>query len=300
MLPLIVLLALSLMSIRPAAGSPGPTYSVVPSSNTANPGDTFTVTMYISGAVNMYAWEFKMKWNNLLLQLVSVTEGPFLKSGGFMTFFAPPNIPQANLQGWMMVGCSRLGTVPGKTGSGDACYITFRAIEVYSCNLDLYDCNYMDPTLTRYWDVTAVDGSFDNTAIVGTMVNAELVKKSAWPEHHHFNIPKDEDFNTTHAYCAFNTLYGKVRNTGSLPVYLMVGFTDVPDILTPGDLFSSPTDTPILPGDELDLSADFGPLGLTEVGKYSISATAHYSYGGVYWYSGPPEEKSFSFAAVYP
>jgi hypothetical protein len=50
---------------------------------------------------------------------------------------------------------------------------------------------------------------------------ADLVKRSAWPEHRHFDrsaeLAKGEDLN--------NTLYGLVRNTGTVNVYVKVKFT---------------------------------------------------------------------------
>ena len=297
LLMLAMLSTLSFIPVRQASASPGPTISVTAPPTGALPETTFTVNVDIASASDMYAWGVRASFNKLLLSLENVVKGSFLEGALISTFFTPTPFDAAaktaaNLNGYIDLGCTRLGEVPGKTGSGTAATLTFKVIEVYSDPIGLSGGTWLDSALVPGTFDAQNGASFDNTGLVGTWMSADLAGHSAWPEHHHFVVSKDED--------GFNTLYGKVRSLGPTgSVYLKVGFTEMPDVLTPGEFYSAPTATRIAPGTIVDppLTADFGPLTPPEAGKYAVTAKAYMSYGGTYWYPGI-DLKTFSFAVV--
>ena len=115
---------------------------------------------------------------------------------------------------------------------------------------------------------------------------ADLVRKSAWPERHHYVIGRDPD--------GTQTLYGKVENLGTEDTAVLVRFS-VAKNGGPATGYDSAT-TVLAPGQRMDLTA--GLTGLTP-GKYGVSAQAWYDSDG----DGIPDTagakvKQFSFAVV--
>lgn len=120
---------------------------------------------------------------------------------------------------------------------------------------------------------------------------ADLVRKSAWPEHHHFSISGDED--------GYQTLYGKVKNLGDANAAVSVLFT-VTNSTHSWNVETSSTLT--TPGQIVDLNTkaiSSAPPAALGTGKYSVSARARYDTDG----DGTPDTdgakiKTFSFAVV--
>jgi len=101
--------------------APGAVISMNPQTVVANPGDTFTISIDIESVVDCYAWEVEIAWEPELLELVSVTEGPFLAGAG-PTFFAS-TVDQ--LFGTAMFGSTLFGPIPGASGGGQLAYLEF-------------------------------------------------------------------------------------------------------------------------------------------------------------------------------
>jgi len=169
-------------------------------------------------------------------------------------------------------------------------------------------------TLTFTWDTTGVaEGTYtisaeasvvpdevdtaDNVFVDGTVTvlappvvaygPCDLVKKSAWPEHHHFDISKDED--------GIQTLFGKVRNEGTLDTLCAVEFR-IYDAKT-GALVETLLSGSVMlaPGAEADLTADWTPI----LGKYYCEARALYdSDGDGLLDAYGAKVKTFKFAVV--
>jgi hypothetical protein len=108
---------------------------VSPSSISVNVNQTFQVAINVSGASDIYGWEFKLGYNNSLLELVSITEGSFLSSSRD-TYFVPKNM---GTDGYMLAGCTSLRNVAGVDGNGTIAKVEFRAKAPGSSILDLYD-----------------------------------------------------------------------------------------------------------------------------------------------------------------
>jgi hypothetical protein len=111
------------------------TVFVSPSSVNVRVNQTLQVAMSVSGVSDVYGWEFKLGYNNSLLELVTVNEGSFL-NGSRDTYFVPKNM---SADGYVLAGCTSLRNVAGVSGNGTLATVEFRAKKLGSCTLDLYD-----------------------------------------------------------------------------------------------------------------------------------------------------------------
>jgi hypothetical protein len=147
---LIVLLTLSMAQLMPLAKAQETRLYVDPALVENVPKDeTFTVYVKIENVENMYAYEFKLMWDDTVLEAVSAVRPP----GHFMEPLDPANqfIPvwtiktvNATHKCWHL-GFTLLAPEPAKSGSGVLVELTFRVRvsppwhgEV-SSPLDLYD-----------------------------------------------------------------------------------------------------------------------------------------------------------------
>jgi hypothetical protein len=108
-------------------------------------GQNFTVNVSISSVSDLYGWEFKLGWNASLLDLVSVNEGPFLRSGGNTLFTYFLNTTEEHI----VVDCTLEGPIPGVNGSGTLATVTFNPTNAGECPLNLYGVglyNSSEPT----------------------------------------------------------------------------------------------------------------------------------------------------------
>src|SRR5690349_18735567 len=104
----------------------GATISVQPAALAKTAGQTFTVSINISGANDLYAYQFDLGFDPTVLKATSVTEGSFLPSGG-STIFIPGTID--NLGGSITAnGDALLGALSGVTGDGDLLDVSFQAL----------------------------------------------------------------------------------------------------------------------------------------------------------------------------
>lgn len=254
-----------------------PLLYVDPPETAANPCESFDINITIADVVDMFSWAIKVGFDDNILEVTSVTEGPFLKDQVGTTFFIKKLYSD-------YVDCADV-SLSGLTASGTGVLltITFHVKDMFGCcALDIYDDTLVQKVGTDLIEIPhdTADGSFCTTA------KADLVKKSAWPANHHFVISKHGEY---------QTLYGKVKNLGPIDIYVKVVFEIVRD---DGDVETVETDVVTLtPGTEMDLTATFGPLTGLDTGRYSVSASCYYSLSGAYWAQGE-KIKAFSFAVV--
>jgi hypothetical protein len=152
---LILVVALAYIVTR---NLPGPVIYVDPQTTVIGPEQNFTIDVRISGVSDVYAWQFKLSWNNTLLDSPSLEEGTFLKNTS-STFF----IPQTNATGgYVLADCTLLGPISGVNGSGVLARIQFHVSSNGSCSLHLYDAtlenSQQQPTVP-----TLDDGHFSTT-----------------------------------------------------------------------------------------------------------------------------------------
>ncbi len=100
--------------------------SIVKSHSTFPPGSQFTVNLTITGVTGLYTWGAGLYFDPTDLEVVAITEGPFLKQGG-ATLFLPGAID--NVGGSVATcGDTLTGTSPAVSGSGVLMSITFQVL----------------------------------------------------------------------------------------------------------------------------------------------------------------------------
>jgi len=108
---------------------------IYPGTSEGNVGENFTIEVKVSDVIDLYGYEFHLRWNSTLLDCVEVNEGPFLKSGGSTFFTYKIN----STEGCMVVDCTLLGDIQGVNGNGTLTTIKFYIKKTGECLLDLYD-----------------------------------------------------------------------------------------------------------------------------------------------------------------
>ena len=129
-----------LSGLESLAQASSATVAVSPPSITASVGEDFSVDVNISGVSDLYGWEFKIGWDPSLLDLVSVDEGPFLKSGGNTYFNYLLNTTNEHI----VVFCTLEGQIPGVNGSGTLATVTFNPTNAGECPLNLYNVTLLN------------------------------------------------------------------------------------------------------------------------------------------------------------
>jgi len=255
-LPLIVSMLLGLVMVGPV-GAAGTTIGVEPKDtidvNLRTPS-TFTVEIWIRNVANLAGVEFKLGYDT------SVLTADWIEYGGlFGSLFMPLINATYDDLGYLFCGFMRWPGQPGFTGDGKAAIIHFSVDSVGESILNLYDTLLGDTTPVPVpIDHVALDGYFRNY-----LISVTLVKKSAWPEHHHYKLLGDEDTS--------NDLFAIVANKGEMNARVKVVFTVTwnGDGIPIGDY---ETATMLLaPGQFSICSTTFEP---PMPGKYYVSAQA--------------------------
>lgn len=115
--------------------TPGTVLYVEPQTTSEPINQDFAVNITISNVADLYAWQFKLTWNTTMLDLLNITEGPFLKSGG-TTIWKPPEINSTI--GYVFALCTLTGSeTPGISGNGVLATVYFHVKGSGSCDLDL-------------------------------------------------------------------------------------------------------------------------------------------------------------------
>ena len=123
----------------PAFGGP---VSIQPSPMTVTLGQTFSVNVAVSNMTDLYAFEFDLGFNSLVLNATGITEGAFLPLGG-PTFFLPGTID--NTFGTITFNADTLmGPVSGVSGSGVLAVVTFQAVAAGSSAININNPLFLD------------------------------------------------------------------------------------------------------------------------------------------------------------
>lgn len=273
-LVLLLVVALSIVGVAYAPVTLASVH-VDPEASKANPGEYFSIDVNVEDVVDLFSWGLNIEFNPNVLEAVSATEGPFMAGQPGGTSF----VKKIHLT-YILLGCTTLGAYPGVSGSGTLATITFHVKDAGKSVLDIDEesCKLLDSTITAIAH-TVTDGYFYTD-------RADLLRRSAWPAHHHFDVSK---------HAPNQTLYAKVKNLAPLDLHVYVNF----DIVRDDAYVTTVTtdETVITPDTLMELSADFGPLTDADAGKYYVSATAWYSWTG-YHYTQGEKLKTFSFAVV--
>jgi len=164
-LVLLLMLTLSVaiaIFVPPAYGAPD--IYVYPDIIMKAPGESFTVDIKISQAMDIFAWEFALSWNASVLNLTSVEEGDFLTGHEEApTFFV--EIPDMDEMGndTVEVANTRLGAIGGVSGLGTLAKITFLVESEGETVLHLVDTKLRD-SVPNPVPHTSTDGLFTSSA----------------------------------------------------------------------------------------------------------------------------------------
>jgi len=109
---------------------------VSPSFSEINVGENKVISIDIANVIDLYGFEFKLKYNTYLLDAIDVAEGDFLKSGGD-TFVSKMEINDT--AGYVWVAITLMSAPSGVSGNGTLATITFEAISGGTSTLGLYD-----------------------------------------------------------------------------------------------------------------------------------------------------------------
>jgi len=128
------------------------TISIDPATATVTNGNTVALDIKVSNVVDFYGFQFNVGYNSQILQFVSATKGTFLGNNGQVDLFCLT--PNSTVPGLIKnVVCTRLGDIPGVSGTGMVERITFKAIakgvaDVVLSNVKLLDSNANGITAT--------------------------------------------------------------------------------------------------------------------------------------------------------
>jgi hypothetical protein len=136
-------------------------------------GSNFLVNVNISGAANVYAFQFDLGFNPALVQAIGVSEGGFLSSGGATTFFLPGTIDNS-LGSFYFNADSLIGNISGKNGTGLLLQFDFKAIAAGISPLTLSNIFLVNPNFDLL-TASSVDGSVTVTPAISTPESSVLV-----------------------------------------------------------------------------------------------------------------------------
>lgn len=112
--------------LSPMKAEDGMKLQVVPEVDNCEPGSTFKVEIKAKDAKNLYAYQFDLKFNKNMLDVVNVQEGSFLKQDGTATFFIAPEIDDNVIKG---IAATRMRAQAGVNGDGVLTVIYFKVKE---------------------------------------------------------------------------------------------------------------------------------------------------------------------------
>ena len=125
------LLVLSSLCATRAASAAPITLQVAPGSATVLPGESFSLEVEISNAVDLFDYQFDLVFDPTFLLATSVSDGGFLTAGGGTSLFSGPLGLIDNSSGSITVLDSLTGPVPpatGVSGAGTLVAIKFTAL----------------------------------------------------------------------------------------------------------------------------------------------------------------------------
>ena len=262
------------------------------------PGTAFSIAITVDYVEEIWGYQIEMTYNPEVLQGVSIDDASFLGSAGGDVQTAP-GMGFDNVNGKLNLFAAFLFPKENfPTGGGPLALISFEVIGTGSSPLN-FGLNTGLANKTGGWKLgpdwepilyganpdAFTNGYFDNR-FTPADISADLVRRSAWPEHHHYVISKDED--------DYQTLNAKVKNLGVIEVYVKVTFEVSKDGADP-TTYETATEF-MAPGEMRNLFYNL-PMTTGNEGKYKVTARCQYSPDGDYWFLGE-KTKTFGFAVV--
>lgn len=128
------------LALTGSARANSTTIAIYPDQLEVDVGDSYIINVTVADVTDLYMWVFMLRWNNSILELESIAEGPFLKQGG-ATFFTtiPSAIDDINAAGRIDEATCAIvdpGGV-GVNGGGVLATLNFTALVVGTSAIEL-------------------------------------------------------------------------------------------------------------------------------------------------------------------
>lgn len=133
-----------------SAGTSSPN-SVVLASGAGSNATTLLLEVRAISVTDVYGVAFDLRYPNTLLQFVRATPGPLLEAGSVQAAVSG--------EGNLVVGATRLGEVPGITGSGTLLTLEFTALTAGDGTFSFSRNSALDPDARAIPNVTWAAGS---------------------------------------------------------------------------------------------------------------------------------------------
>lgn len=166
---ILVMVCLSLASVRVSTAQDSVELEVQPDIYEAiHLGETFDINVTISGVtadLKLVGVEFKLHYNETMLSVINVTEGPFMKDPSWAfngTYFLGPKIKENSvLIGILLMPHEVVGNYTAfPEGSGTLATVTFACLHASSCDLQLVDTKLANIQMEPI-SHSALDGYFE-------------------------------------------------------------------------------------------------------------------------------------------
>ena len=145
-IPTLILLTSLLLMFPYTAKAATTTLYIDPVTSKVLLDKAFTINISVANVTGLYGWEFKLYYNNTMLNGTGIIEGPFLRTGG-STFFNVSGFNDAYnaTHGRVWATGVLLGNVSALNGSGVLASVTFTCKEFGGSVLQLVDTTLGDP-----------------------------------------------------------------------------------------------------------------------------------------------------------
>jgi hypothetical protein len=151
-----MVLSLAVASLLGNAAQASVDLSIAPLTQSVAPGGTFSVDVDISGAADLYGYQFDLSFDPKVISAVSSSEGSFLAAGG-STFFIPGT--SDNVGGVVAATADTLlSPVAGATGSGTLAVFKFEALGAGISSIGISGAQLLDSDFNSI-DSQSISGS---------------------------------------------------------------------------------------------------------------------------------------------
>ena len=149
--------------------------------------DTFRISVNVADVEHFYGYNVSITFDSLVLEVIQVTQGPFMSRFG-NTFWIPPNILPGKVEN---AAEAMLGTWPAPIGSGTLFTVKFKVIGTGSSELHLYspDIAFSDPNANPLPYFVLLDGWYGSQAMcdygqfqISNAANHQELPTSSWIE----------------------------------------------------------------------------------------------------------------------
>lgn len=130
-----------------------PVVSVSSSSSAVSLGDSFSVSIDITGVTDLYGFQFDLLYDGAVVHASDTTEGSFLANAG-TTFFIPGAVDNVNGR-LTNTADTLIGPVPGASGNGTLASLVFSGSGAGTALISLSNVLLIDPNFNLLASTTS-------------------------------------------------------------------------------------------------------------------------------------------------